>query len=286
MTDRALSIALWALAALAALAFMEAWAALLHGRVWHALLWPLHRSHHRPRRGRFEANDLLSVTHAPVALGLILYGCVGPAGPARDVAYGWGIGMSAFGLLYFTFHDGLVHGRLPVQGLLRFRLVRLWKHAHLAHHRRGREPYGFFYVPKGLRDELRAKVERPDVPPAPHHLRDRPRDEGARPRCRRERSRHARPRGPGAERARPQAATDAPAWRAPAPPRQAVRPNQSALRTPRRGIGRGLGRRPHCVYCILSQAMSAAVEGRRCGRRRASVGGPASHGARPPFAGT
>jgi beta-carotene 3-hydroxylase len=163
VSERALSVAIWALAALAALGFMEAWAALLHGRVWHALLWALHKSHHRPRRGRFEANDLLSATHAPVALG-----CVGPPGAPRDLAYGWGIGMSAFGLLYFTFHDGLVHGRLPVRGLLRFRLVRLWHDAHLVHHRRGRGPYGFFYVPKPLRDELWPATERPAAP-GPQH---------------------------------------------------------------------------------------------------------------------
>jgi beta-carotene 3-hydroxylase len=160
VSAQALSVAIWAASALAALGFMEAWAALLHGRVWHALLWPVHRSHHRPRAGRFEANDALSATHAPVALALILYGCVGAPSAWRDVAYGWGIGMSAFGLLYFTFHDGLVHGRLPVQGLLRFRVVRLWHDAHLVHHRRGRAPYGFFYVPKRLRDELWAAPER------------------------------------------------------------------------------------------------------------------------------
>ncbi|HEU4537903.1 MAG TPA: beta-carotene hydroxylase [Polyangiaceae bacterium] len=166
MSERAFSVCLWALAALSAVAFMEAWAALLHGRVWHALLWALHRSHHRPRRGRFEANDLLSVTHAPVALGLILYGCVGAPGPLRDLAYGWGIGMSAFGLLYFTFHDGLVHKRLPVQGLLRFRVVRLWHDAHLVHHRRGRAPYGFFYVPRAVREHLRARAARARTAPA------------------------------------------------------------------------------------------------------------------------
>ncbi|MCU0681676.1 MAG: sterol desaturase family protein [Polyangiaceae bacterium] len=161
MSAYAVSITLWVLAGLTALCFMEAWAALLHGRVWHTLLWALHRSHHRPRRGRFEANDLLSVTHVPLAIGLILYGCVGPPGMLRDLAYGWGIGMSAFGLLYFTFHDGLVHKRLPVQGLMRFRVVRLWHEAHLVHHRRGRGPYGFFYVPRALRDELRGRVEGP-----------------------------------------------------------------------------------------------------------------------------
>jgi hypothetical protein len=111
-----------------------------------------------------------AATHAPIALGLILYGCVGAPGAVRDLAYGWGIGMSAFGLLYFTFHDGLVHGRLPVQGLLRFRVVRLWYEAHLVHHRRGRGPYGFFYVPKPLRDELWPAVERAVRPGPRRHL--------------------------------------------------------------------------------------------------------------------
>src|SRR4051794_34538101 len=88
---------------------MEPWAALLHGRVWHHGLWTVHRSHHQRRRGRFERNDALSALHAPIAIVLILYGCRAAPGLARDIAFGIGIGMTAFGLAYVVCHDGFVH---------------------------------------------------------------------------------------------------------------------------------------------------------------------------------
>jgi beta-carotene 3-hydroxylase len=130
---------------------MELWAAMLHGRVWHGLLWRVHRSHHRPRRlgERWEANDALSVLHAPIAIALILYGCVGPQGFLREAAFGVGLGMTAFGFAYLVVHDGLVHGRLPVQWLLRIRYFANVRDAHLAHHERRHDvpPFGLFFGP-------------------------------------------------------------------------------------------------------------------------------------------
>ncbi len=130
---------------------MELWAALLHGRVWHGLLWSLHRSHHAPRAGRFEANDALSFTHAPAAVALILYGCLGAPGPWREAAFGAGLGMTLFGLAYALIHDGLVHERLPASWFMRFRYLRRVRGAHIVHHRTGGAPYGLFLGPWALR---------------------------------------------------------------------------------------------------------------------------------------
>lgn len=148
---------LWLPVALATAAFMELWSRLLHGRVWHRSLWRVHRSHHRRRKGSFEANDALSVLHAPLAVALILFGCVGPAGLLRELAYGVGIGMTAFGLAYLVVHDGLVHGRLPVSFLLRFPFFARVRDAHLVHHRKGREPFGLFLGPRELERARRSR---------------------------------------------------------------------------------------------------------------------------------
>lgn len=156
--DRPLQILVWIVCIAAAAMFMEGWAAFLHGRVWHGVLWRLHRSHHSPRKTKWEANDVLSVTHAPIAIALILYGCVGTPGLLREIAYGWGIGMSLFGMMYLTFHDGLVHGRLPVQGLLKYRWARVLCEAHKIHHKKDGGPYGFFYVPSEYRSEAESKA--------------------------------------------------------------------------------------------------------------------------------
>jgi beta-carotene 3-hydroxylase len=156
--DGFINIAVWLAVGAAVACAMEPWAALLHGRVWHRLLWRIHGSHHRDRLGRLEANDALSILHAPPAIALILYGCVGPAGLVREMAFGAGLGMTAFGVAYVLVHDGLVHGRLPVGPLARSRWLDRIRRAHLAHHRREHGgPYGLFLGPAELAREAAAR---------------------------------------------------------------------------------------------------------------------------------
>jgi beta-carotene 3-hydroxylase len=126
---------------------MELWAALLHGRVWHTWLWRVHRSHHEPRVGRWELNDALALFHAPIAIALILWGCASEPRALREIAFGVGVGMTAFALGYLVVHDGLVHGRLPVQFLNRFKVMRRISRAHRVHHTvaSGGRPYGLFF---------------------------------------------------------------------------------------------------------------------------------------------
>lgn len=136
----------WIAVGVPVILFMELWSAVLHGRVWHRALWFLHASHHAPQ-GKWERNDILSVTHAPIAMALIVWGCIGEPGLAREIGYGVGVGMTIFGLAYIVVHDGLIHGRLPVGFLSRFRYLRLVRNAHLVHHRKGEAPYGLFSGP-------------------------------------------------------------------------------------------------------------------------------------------
>ncbi len=144
-------VLIWLPLAIVVSVLMELWAGFLHGRLWHGVLWSMHGSHHQRRHGRFERNDALSGLHAPIALALILYGCVGEPGVLREVCYGIGLGMTAFGLAYFVVHDGLAHGRLPVGFLKRLPYFQRVVEAHQAHHAsRDTAPYGFFFGPAEL----------------------------------------------------------------------------------------------------------------------------------------
>jgi beta-carotene 3-hydroxylase len=163
---------------------MELWAAFLHRAVWHRALWWVHRTHHRGRgdidatRGPamqgdnsrdtgaarapikhkvkgFELNDAMPVLHAPVAIGLIVYGCEAAPGWVPFLAHAVGMGMTVFGGAYLFFHDGVAHGRFLPQGLLRalyrLRSMRLLRSAHVLHHRHGSVPYGLFFGPHVVR---------------------------------------------------------------------------------------------------------------------------------------
>ena len=95
---------------LATLAGMELFAWWAHKYVMHGWGWGWHKSHHEPRSGWFEKNDLYAVVFAGVAILLIALGTAG-YGPLEWI----GAGMTAYGFLYFVAHDGLVHHRWPLR---------------------------------------------------------------------------------------------------------------------------------------------------------------------------
>jgi beta-carotene 3-hydroxylase len=134
---------------------MEWWARFLHGVVWHGPMWAVHESHHVPRTGWFERNDVFAALHAAVAIVLIVGSCLSGDGTAENVAFGVGIGMTAFGVSYFLVHDGYVHERLPLGFLSRWAFFRRLRGAHLAHHKTGNAPYGLFLGPRELRRSQR-----------------------------------------------------------------------------------------------------------------------------------
>lgn len=53
---------------------MEFWARWAHRALWHASLWHMHESHHRPREGPFELNDVFAITNAVPAICLLSFG--------------------------------------------------------------------------------------------------------------------------------------------------------------------------------------------------------------------
>lgn len=144
-------VAVWMVVTAGMAVAMEYWAAYVHRVFWHRSLMVLHRSHHRLHDAKIEANDIFAIVHAPLAIAIIVAGVlIGPT-LAGDLVFSVGAGITAFGMLYFIFHDGMVHGRLPVTWLARFEVFRKWKEAHHMHHKTGAYPYGFFRGPSELK---------------------------------------------------------------------------------------------------------------------------------------
>ena len=144
------------------LAAMEAVAWLAHKYIMHGFGWGWHRSHHEPRQGWFEKNDLFAVVFACMAIILIALGNAG-----WDPLQWIGAGMTAYGALYFIAHDGLVHRRWPFKYVPRHGYLKRLYQAHLMHHavdgKDGCVSFGFLYAPsiEKLRRELRARHNGP-----------------------------------------------------------------------------------------------------------------------------
>ncbi len=142
---------------LTALAIMEWVAWVTHKYVMHGFLWSLHASHHQPRTGRLERNDWFAVFFATPSILLIYLGNNG-----YPAALWAGLGVAAYGLIYFVFHDVIVHRRLDIGYAPRGRYMRRIVHAHRLHHavseKHGAVSFGFVYAPAipVLRAEMKA----------------------------------------------------------------------------------------------------------------------------------
>ena len=143
---------------LAAILAMEGAAYAMHRWVMHGPGWFLHRSHHRPG-GRFEANDLYALIFAGPSV-LLIYG---------GLNLGWGewaawlgAGIAAYGLIYFGFHDVIVHKRIGHRFVPRSRYLKRIVQAHRLHHaveeREGAVSFGFLWAPPPQR--LKAQLQR------------------------------------------------------------------------------------------------------------------------------
>ena len=132
---------------------MEMYARWVHKVLWHDNLagWSLHKSHHEPRVGAFEANDLYAIMNAVPAISLCLYGFTRPD-VIGGMCFGAGLGISLFGISYMFVHDGLVHKRFPVGPLADAPYLRRIAIAHQIHHtdKYGGLPFGMFLGPQEL----------------------------------------------------------------------------------------------------------------------------------------
>lgn len=133
---------------LATVAAMEGFAYAMHRWVMHGPGWVLHASHHRPRTGRWELNDLYFVIFAAPAILLLLGGVQLGWG---DWATAVGAGITAYGAIYLGFHDILVHQRLPHRHVPRSAYMKRIVQAHRLHHavqsKDGTVSFGFLVAP-------------------------------------------------------------------------------------------------------------------------------------------
>ncbi len=153
-----MSLPLGLLLFLATVAAMEGVAYAAHRWVMHGPGWFLHASHHRPRTGAFEANDLYAAIFAVPSI-VLLYG---------GVQAGWwpgftwiGAGIAAYGAIYFGFHDVIVHMRVQHRYVPRSRYMKRIVQAHRLHHavesKHGTVSFGFLWAPPAdvLKRQLR-----------------------------------------------------------------------------------------------------------------------------------
>lgn len=128
---------------------MEGVAYVAHRWVMHGPGWFLHESHHRPRAGNWELNDLYAVIFAVPSFVLLLGG----------VQLGWapwttwvGAGIAGYGAIYFGFHDVIVHRRISTGYVPRSSYMKRIVQAHRLHHvvetREGTVSFGFLWAPK------------------------------------------------------------------------------------------------------------------------------------------
>jgi len=128
---------------------MEPATYLVHRYVMHGPGMPWHASHHGPRTGGFERNDLFPVLFAVPTI-VAMYA-------ATRVPWLWwlfpaGVGITAYGVVYALIHDVYAHRRF-VRFRARIPGLEALAAAHRIHHRHGEEPYGFVVpiVPRRLR---------------------------------------------------------------------------------------------------------------------------------------
>jgi beta-carotene 3-hydroxylase len=140
-----LTVVLPILLLLGTVALMEGVAWLVHRYLLHGPLWFLHRTHHYPQKGFWEANDLIVLVYAAASAALVMHG----------LHYGslllWpGLGIALYGLLYFWLHDIVVHQRVRLRLRPRLpyveRLVRAHKIHHKHLHKSGSQAFGFLYA--------------------------------------------------------------------------------------------------------------------------------------------
>jgi beta-carotene 3-hydroxylase len=151
-----LTLALDLVLFVAAFLFMEGFAWFTHKYVMHGFMWVWHKSHHEPREGIFELNDLFAVVFATPAIIGIYLGVHG---------FPWllpvGLGITAYGAVYFMFHDGLVHRRYKVPMNAKSKFWKRLIQAHRIHHAVGTKDgcvsFGFLIAPP-VRD-LKAQLE-------------------------------------------------------------------------------------------------------------------------------
>lgn len=132
---------------------MEHWARWVHRKFWHGALWNIHESHHRPRDGPFEMNDIFTILNSIPANVLLTYGLY-CKGLVPSLCFGAGVGITIGGVAYILVHDGLIDRRFPVGPLGDIPYLRKVAAAHQIHHadKFNGIPFGILLGPSELKN--------------------------------------------------------------------------------------------------------------------------------------
>ena len=100
-----------------------------------------HESHHTPRRGLVERNDLYPLTFGTATFFAM---AAGARWARLRPLLAVGAGVTAYGAAYAVVHDGIVHRRMPLVARLarRSALAQRLARAHRRHHVDSAEPFG------------------------------------------------------------------------------------------------------------------------------------------------
>lgn len=120
-----------------------------HKYIMHGVLWRWHKSHHTVHNHTLEKNDLFALVFSLPSIGLFYYFTQVHYNPYMIAV---ALGILAYGIFYFVFHDIIVHQRLKWRPEKKSRYLQRMIHAHYVHHskhsREGCEAFGFLYAPR------------------------------------------------------------------------------------------------------------------------------------------
>lgn len=145
---------------LSVFAFMEFIAWSLHKYVMHGFLWGLHKDHHNKTPGFFERNDLFFLIFAIPSWLFMMFGIM----DGCDWKMWVGIGITLYGIAYFTVHEVIIHQRFKfIKNVSSVYFVGLRK-AHKIHHKKlGKEDgqcFGMLVVPKRYFEDARKALKK------------------------------------------------------------------------------------------------------------------------------
>jgi beta-carotene 3-hydroxylase len=109
---------------------MEFVAWLAHKYLMHGVLWRIHRDHHQPTGHKFQRNDLFFLVFAIPSWLCIMLGFIYWV----PLSIGLGFGFTFFGLIYFLFHEVIVHRRYNWLDNLNGKYLDSLKAAHRGNH--------------------------------------------------------------------------------------------------------------------------------------------------------
>ncbi len=128
--------------------FMEGVAWFLHKYVMHGFGWYLHEDHHRPKKGKFEKNDIFGLIFSIISFLFILTGSLS----GFDIKFAIGIGIMLYGIGYFIVHDVFFHRRIKIKFRPKSEYMKRVLHAHSIHHQKSSAKdgicFGFLYANK------------------------------------------------------------------------------------------------------------------------------------------